>query len=722
MPPSPFLLGLALLFWGWMTDRIWIGVALALLIEASRYSRIRWTFTELAFVRAWRLSVLMMVITLALVLMDRVDPRAMSRVFSWLPLILLPLQFVQSYGTSPVTGLGTFALMIRRRRAHAEKFGLPFKEIHFSFSKVYLAAILISSSLGVNSWQSAFFPLMVGLIGWALLSTRKFSWGYLPVVLCLSLLPAGLAAFAGQKGLMALYSRLINPGFGSSTASDRVRETSMGDLGPLKQSQEILWRLKPVKGLLPRLIRLSSYQSYSSAGRWEYNDLPPDSKNLNADFKALPEIPNPENPTDAQDKFLLCFTDGRNPEWVKPSLPRYHLVGSFPIKSLVPLPGGATSFHGLGLYTDLDINSMGAVRLDSVEAIVDTDVLWSDALTPERPPWQRTKKYRQGKSVWEKLTWPDLDIPIEERKAVAEVAAQLRLSEGTTAQKIEKLREYFGTFQYRRYNDMPLKVQEGTTLIETFLTKNHVGHCEFFATATTLLLRQAGVPARYASGFAVIEFDPDRKEAIVRGVHAHAWARAWDEAGKEWVDVDTTPQDWTRKEVPPTRRFQGLLDWSQIQRENLLIWRSKPGRLALVTECILTPVAIGFLFIARNLWRSRQKVATADAVRRGATILSTPLSELEKPARRVLGRRPEGRPLSAWLRELAQLLEKPELLDEALALHQRMRFDPDAVPEDLRTRLAGLTAELKRVVKRLPKRTPPSQPPRPIQKSDRTAG
>ena len=35
-----------------------------------------------------------------------------------------------------------------------------------------------------------------------------------------------------------------------------------------------------------------------------------------------------------------------------------------------------------------------------------------------------------------------------------------------------------------------------------FLCEHRTGHCEYFATATTLLLRAAKIPARYAVGYA----------------------------------------------------------------------------------------------------------------------------------------------------------------------------------------------------------------------------
>lgn len=697
MPPAPFLLGLALIFWGWMTDRIWVAAGCALLVEAGRYSRIRWPFSQVAFVRAWRLSIFAMVITLALVLMQRADVRAMARVFSWLPVILLPLQFVQSYGTSPVMGLGTFSLMVRRRRLHAEKFSLPFHETYFSFGRVYLAGILISSALGANSSSVFFFPLMVGILGWGLMSTRSFSWAYLPVVLGLSLIPAAGAAFAGGQSLMKLYSRLINSGNSGQGASDRSRMTGMGDLGEIKLSAEIIWRVRPLQGLSPRLLRISSYQNYLN-GRWS-NEVPPDATSNNADYRQLPEVQNPENPDDPEDKFVQCSAGDANLELVRPDLPRFHLLGNLPAKALIPLPGGATAFHNVNLYTDLDMNSMGGIRFDPVDPLVDTDVLWNENYATERPPWQRVQS---GKNA---NTWPDLEVSRKEQTAIAAVVKDLDLTHGTTRQKIDRLRGYFSDhYEYSLYNDTPRQVKEGSTLIATFLTDTHRGHCEYFATATALILRQAGVPTRYTSGFAVTEFDSNRKEYIIRGIHAHAWCRAWDEVTRQWIDVDLTPPDWLKREPDQRKILQPFLDWWKINQETFLAWRSKPGRMAIITACLVAPVIIALMVIARILWRSRQKVENARAIRRGATVLATPLSSLERPARRVLGRRPEGRPLAAWLTGLSGFLEKPELLGEALDLHQRARFDPAASGE-LQARLSALTSQLKAMVKRLPKKT-----------------
>ena len=57
-----------------------------------------------------------------------------------------------------------------------------------------------------------------------------------------------------------------------------------------------------------------------------------------------------------------------------------------------------------------------------------------------------------------------------------------------------------------------------------------------------LLLRQAGIPARYARGYSVDPSDTMDGWSLVRARQAHAWAVAY--VDDEWVNMDTTPGTW----------------------------------------------------------------------------------------------------------------------------------------------------------------------------------
>jgi len=65
------------------------------------------------------------------------------------------------------------------------------------------------------------------------------------------------------------------------------------------------------------------------------------------------------------------------------------------------------------------------------------------------------------------------------------------------------------------------------------------GYCEYFATAAALLLRRAGVPARYATGYAYPDRDPGGSWTF-RRAHAHAWVLILDPR-LGWIPFDPTP-------------------------------------------------------------------------------------------------------------------------------------------------------------------------------------
>ena len=79
-----------------------------------------------------------------------------------------------------------------------------------------------------------------------------------------------------------------------------------------------------------------------------------------------------------------------------------------------------------------------------------------------------------------------------------------------------------------------------------FLEESDTGYCVHFASAATVLLRAAGIPARYVEGYAV---DVSAGQTVlVRELHAHAWVEYYlEEVG--WVILDPTP---SVGEVPPT--------------------------------------------------------------------------------------------------------------------------------------------------------------------------
>jgi len=79
----------------------------------------------------------------------------------------------------------------------------------------------------------------------------------------------------------------------------------------------------------------------------------------------------------------------------------------------------------------------------------------------------------------------------------------------------------------------------GRDSIDEFLFVTRSGFCEHYASAFTVLMRAAGVPARVVTGYQGGELNPLGHYMIVRQADAHAWTEAWlRDAG--WVRVDPT--------------------------------------------------------------------------------------------------------------------------------------------------------------------------------------
>jgi hypothetical protein len=72
-----------------------------------------------------------------------------------------------------------------------------------------------------------------------------------------------------------------------------------------------------------------------------------------------------------------------------------------------------------------------------------------------------------------------------------------------------------------------------------FLFESKAGHCEYFASAMTLMLRQLGIHTRYVTGFQQGEYNPIEGYYIVRQSDAHTWPEAYIDGA--WMSFEPTP-------------------------------------------------------------------------------------------------------------------------------------------------------------------------------------
>ncbi len=124
--------------------------------------------------------------------------------------------------------------------------------------------------------------------------------------------------------------------------------------------------------------------------------------------------------------------------------------------------------------------------------------------------------------------------------------------------------------QYQTYSLDLDPLAEGADPVWYFLMESRKGYCVHFASAAVLLLRELGVPARYASGYVarVSDFkkNGDVYVASVKDSSAHAWAEIYlDQIG--WVPVDVTPADAGTYEQAPPGADDQMQDREQTQTD-----------------------------------------------------------------------------------------------------------------------------------------------------------
>jgi len=138
--------------------------------------------------------------------------------------------------------------------------------------------------------------------------------------------------------------------------------------------------------------------------------------------------------------------------------------------------------------------------------------------------------------------------------------------------------------------------------IDDFLFVSRRGHCEFFATALALLLREVGVPSRVATGYLGGAYNRFGDFYAVRRSDAHAWALVYVDG--RWQVFDGTPRA-TRTSI--------------ITREFLEGYGAASQRRVLGATWRVATIGVGLwgLVYAYAWWRRRPSEARERALRPG---------------------------------------------------------------------------------------------------------
>lgn len=142
---------------------------------------------------------------------------------------------------------------------------------------------------------------------------------------------------------------------------------------------------------------------------------------------------------------------------------------------------------------------------------------------------------------------PYLALPDGTRTRAEALLTDILGDTSSTVEKAEKIGDYVRASA--RYDLNPSRMGEGETDFALwFLESAEAGYCVHFATAATVLLRAAGIEARYVSGY-LVKTAPGTP-ADVTEKNAHAWAEYYEPTLDVWLVLEATPSDMAAAQQP----------------------------------------------------------------------------------------------------------------------------------------------------------------------------
>ena len=621
--PLPRLwLALALIGWGGLTNNLSGAIVMALLLEGISAAPLKWALTARNFHRAADLtSVLFALITV--VQFSRYSVLGIYQILQVAPYGFFPLVLVQRASTAQSMPMSALFYSLRRQRDYSARIDI---------APPYVCLCLLAASSGAaRDWRYLAFcgVLVFGM----LLAARpqRYRWTHWLGALTLAVVVAGLTQLGIERSQRALENAVlywVNQ-FPWSLQDPNRAVTAIGTIGRLKLSDQIRLRVTPSGDLkLPLLLQEASYDVFNF-GSWQAHEAP---------FAALD--------TRADGATWAVNEQGPNARArLEISVQHRHEL------SLLPLPRG-TRVVASKEIAELQNNRFGTLMAESPPGALRFAVEYAAPASVEPPP---RASDRALPSQYESL----LSATLEEIGGAGMPAAQ----------RAARIRQFF--LEHFQYSLIQPNTYAWRTPLAEFLRTTRRGHCEYFATASVLLLRAAGIPARYAVGYVVEDYSAIEHAYIARARHAHAWALAYIDGA--WITLDSTPANWYELEDQRASAWQPVQDWAA-----WLVFRYQrlsQADLSHWTDQLLWLVAPLAGLLYWRLRRSPMAVRTdiIHASHSGAAISTLLAPLLACLAAQGLQPAP-GDTMAKFLRRAAPDTSGEVTRDELLQLYNRLRY------------------------------------------------
>jgi transglutaminase-like putative cysteine protease len=156
--------------------------------------------------------------------------------------------------------------------------------------------------------------------------------------------------------------------------------------------------------------------------------------------------------------------------------------------------------------------------------------------------------YRAGRELSPALHNHNLQLPAGRNPRAFALAQTMRAATADDAAYVQAVLDLFRAQDFY-YTLTPPGLDRDS--VDDFLFNTRQGFCGHYASAFTMLMRAAGIPARVVGGYQGGDWNPIGGYLIVRQEHAHAWSEIW-LADSGWTRVDPTAV------IAPERIARGL--------------------------------------------------------------------------------------------------------------------------------------------------------------------
>jgi len=615
------LVGAALLLWGASVGFLPVAIGLALACEGAR-------FAPASAAAAKRVRLVGRVVLFAVLAklgyaaVTSPFPEALYIWLRWLPILLAPLPIVQALAGGKFPG---DTLPAPLRPGHGES-----RDVDTTY--IYAAIVLVGAGTGADV-ASGYFVAAAAIVGWALLARMPSRSRIAGAVMLAMGIAMGYAVHVGVHELqnqVETWSEGLILDFIESKADAMKERTRIGDIGKVKLSDRIVTRVVPAGMPKILLLREATFDRYNN-GTWQ------------SSMSAFHPVPR------EGDRWVVRPGEAPRAMTIKRSL-----SGN---EGVLALPPGTHSISKLPAAT-VGVLPTGTLRASGTPYLLSMKVTYDEASETDSP-----------------IAANDLVLAPGLEPVLDQVIRDEGLAAVTPAERVLAVRRMFATkFAYSLILSDPRDPAKGRGLTD-FLLRDRKGHCEYFGTATVLLLRRLGIPARYAVGYSAQDWNERERAFLVRNRHAHAWTTAFVDG--RWIDVDTTPATWATNEAQEARSVFGpLMDWFSWAWDQIVDYWMDHSLPEIAAVVAIVMGAAAALVAAVVLWLRRRPRAVA---RRPTDKLGRAWRALEaRVAKRGAPRSRDETPL-AWARRLNAAGSEPwraQLL-ELTRRYYRVRFDPD---------------------------------------------